>query len=110
MVFDEVDAGIGDRPPKWSPKIALVLPTSKSCVSPICRRLRPWLTDTWRSKSGERERTSTVVKILDDEAHLQEVTRMISGDNPTRAALDNAAEMIAAAHSFKEKWKNKAQA
>jgi len=112
MVFDEVDAGIGGQTAKMvAEKIALVAADKQVlCVTHLPQVAAMADRHLAVEKRVSGERTSTVVKILDDEAHLQEVTRMISGDNPTRAALDNAAEMIAAAHSFKEKWKNKAQA
>lgn len=112
MIFDEVDAGIGGQTAKMvAEKIALVAADKQVlCVTHLPQVAAMADRHLAVAKRVAGERTSTVVKILDNDAHLQEVTRMISGDTLTRAALDNAAEMIAAAHSCKEKWKNKAQA
>ncbi len=112
MIFDEVDAGIGGQTARMvAEKIAIVAADKQVlCVTHLPQVAAMADRHLAVEKKVVGERTHTVVKILDDGAHLQEVTRMISGDNPSRAALDNAAEMIAAARSGRERWKNKAQA
>ncbi len=112
MIFDEVDAGIGGQTARMvAEKIAIVAGDKQVlCVTHLPQVAAMADRHLAVEKKVAGERTHTEVMILDDSAHLQEVTRMISGDNPTRAALDNAAEMIASAQSYKEKWKNKAQA
>lgn len=110
MIFDEVDAGIGGQTARMvAEKIAIVAGDKQVlCVTHLPQVAAMADRHLAVEKRVAGERTHTVVQILDSEAHLREVTRMISGDNPTKAALDNAAEMIAAAQSGKEKWKNKA--
>ncbi len=112
MIFDEVDTGIGGQTARMvAEKIALVAGDKQVlCVTHLPQVAAMADRHLAVEKKVNVDRTITVVKILDDAAHLQEVTRMISGDNLTRAALDNAAEMITSAQSRKEIWKNKAQA
>lgn len=110
MIFDEVDAGIGGQTARMvAEKIAIVAGDKQVlCVTHLPQVAAMADRHLAVEKKMTGERTHTEVRILDDEEHLAEVTRMISGDNPTKAALDNAAEMIASARSRKEKWKNKA--
>jgi len=110
MIFDEVDAGIGGQTARMvAEKIAIVAGDKQVlCVTHLPQVAAMADRHLAVEKKMTGERTHTEVRILDDEEHLAEVTRMISGDNPTKAALDNAAEMIALARSRKEKWKNKA--
>ncbi|MDT8901081.1 DNA repair protein RecN [Anaeroselena agilis] len=112
MIFDEVDAGIGGQTARMvAEKIALVAGDKQVlCVTHLPQVAAMADRHLAVAKMVNGDRTNTVIRILDDDAHLQEVTRMISGDNITRAALDNAAEMITAAKYRKEIWKNKAQA
>lgn len=111
MIFDEVDAGIGGQTARMvAEKIALVAVGKQVlCVTHLPQVAAMADRHLAVEKRVAGERTQTVVNILDGQDHLREVTRMISGDNMTQAALDNAAEMINSARLSKEKWKNKAQ-
>ncbi|HMM21282.1 MAG TPA: DNA repair protein RecN [Selenomonadales bacterium] len=112
MVFDEIDAGISGQAARMvGEKIALVgADRQVLCITHLPQIAAMADHHLRVEKRVEGKRTTTLIQTLDDEERLREVTRMVSGDNITRLALDNAAEMIASAQLRKEKWKNKAQA
>lgn len=99
MVFDEVDTGVGGQTGQMvAEKIALVARNKQVlCVTHLPQIAAMADVHILVEKQIEGERTRTAVKILGMEDHKLEVTRMISGDSITPAALSNAAEMIAAA-------------
>ncbi len=105
MVFDEVDAGVGGQTAQMvAEKIALVSRDKQVlCVTHLPQIAAMADVHISVEKKIEDERTRTAVKILDRDDHQLEVTRMISGDNVTPAALRNAAEMIATARTKKKK-------
>ncbi|MDR3593018.1 MAG: DNA repair protein RecN [Negativicutes bacterium] len=105
MVFDEVDTGVGGQTAQMvAEKIALVSRDRQVlCVTHLPQIAAMADVHISVEKKVEGERTKTAVKILAGEDHQLEVTRMISGDNVTPAALRNAAEMIATAQSRKRK-------
>jgi len=45
-------------------------------------------------KEDEEDSTITHIKLLDDKERLREVARLLSGNEITRASLDNARELI----------------
>lgn len=112
MVFDEIDAGIGGQTALMvAEKIAMAAADKQVlCITHLPQIAAMADRHLSVEKKSAGERTTTIVRILDGDSRLEEVTRMVSGDNITRLALDNAREMIAAAQSKKEKWKNRAQA
>jgi len=61
-------------------------------------------------KQVEGKRTNTIITILSLEEQLLELTRMISGNEITQIAVDNAKEMLRAAAHKKKQWENKTQA
>jgi DNA repair protein RecN (Recombination protein N) len=105
MVFDEVDSGVGGQTGQMvGEKIALVSRGKQVlCITHLPQIAAMADCHLYVEKKIVGERTTTAVKLLNPEEHLVEVTRMISGDNVTKTALDNAAEMIAAAQQKKSK-------
>jgi len=105
MVFDEVDTGVGGQTAQMvAEKIALVSRDKQVlCITHLPQIAAMADYHISVEKIIEGERTKTAVKILGGEEHKMEVTRMISGDNVTPAALRNAAEMIATACTKKSK-------
>ncbi len=103
IVFDEVDTGvsgdvadmIGKLMSEIAAKIQVIaithLPQVAACAH---SHLLVYKTD-------EQDRTITRVTALDDEGHLREVARMLSGRDVDRAALDNARSLINQHKSFK---------
>ena len=110
MIFDEIDAGIGGQTAQMvAEKIALVaLEKQVICIthSPVIA----CMADSHISieKKLEDERTNTTIRLLTEQERLLEITRMISGNNPSQIAKDNAAEIMENAKRKKEKWKNNA--
>lgn len=103
IVFDEVDTGvsgdvadmIGKLMSEIAAKIQVIaithLPQVAACAH---SHLLVYKTD-------EQDRTITRVTALDDDGHLREVARMLSGRDVDRAALDNARSLINQHKSFK---------
>lgn len=112
MIFDEIDAGIGGQTGHMvAEKVAKVACARQVlCITHLpqiaCMADRHILI----KKQVERERTSTTITSLTKEEQLLELTRMISGNEITQIAVDNANQMLKSALIKKEKWKNKAQA
>jgi DNA repair protein RecN (Recombination protein N) len=110
MIFDEVDAGIGGQTAQMvADKIALVaLDKQVICItqSPAIACMAD--SHIFFEKKLEGERTSTTVRQLNSDERLLEITRMIFGNNYSKIAKENAAEIIENAKRKKEKWKNNA--
>lgn len=112
MIFDEIDTGIGGQTAQMvAEKIAMVAQGKQVlCITHLAQIAAMADHHLVVEKRVDGERTTTVIKSLDNEEQLLEIIRMIAGDNAGKAAQDNAAEMIAAAKLRKEKWKKEAQA
>jgi len=61
-------------------------------------------------KQVDGDRTNTVIRVLSKQEQLIELTRMISGDDITQIAVDNATQMFESADLKKEKLRRKIQA
>ncbi|MBP2653018.1 MAG: repair protein RecN [Firmicutes bacterium] len=109
MVFDEVDAGIGGQTAaKVAEKIAAVSQGKQVlCITHLPQIVAMADHHIYVTKNVDSERTTTIVSVLSDTARLEETARMLSGDNITPAALDNAKEMFDLAKTKKEKWKKR---
>jgi DNA repair protein RecN (Recombination protein N) len=105
MVFDEVDTGVGGQTAQMVAEKSALVSRGKQvlCVTHLPQIAAMADVHLFVEKKIEGERTKTAVKILSEEEHHLEVTRMISGDNITPVALGNAAEMISVAQSKKSK-------
>lgn len=112
MVFDEIDAGIGGQAGHMvAEKVAKVASTRQVlCITHLPQIACMADRHIYIKKQIEGERTNTVIQVLDKEEQLLEITRMISGTDITKIALDNARQMFDSAYRKKEKWENKAQA
>jgi DNA repair protein RecN (Recombination protein N) len=109
MVFDEVDAGVGGQTAQMvAEKIALVSRNKQVlCITHLPQIAAMADYHIYVEKTIQGDRTKTSVKILAVDEHLLEVTRMISGDNVTKVALQNASEMIDAAMLKKGKMESR---
>lgn len=110
MIFDEIDAGIGGQTAQMvAEKIALVaLEKQVICIthSPVIACMAD--SHIFIEKILEDKRTNTTIRLLTNKERLLEITRMISGNNFSQIAKDNAAEIMENAKRKKEKWKNNA--
>jgi DNA repair protein RecN (Recombination protein N) len=112
MVFDEIDAGIGGQAGHMvAEKVAKVACARQVlCITHLPQIACMADRHIYIKKQVEGERTNTVITVLTKEEQLLELTRMISGNEITQIALENANQIFESAVKKKEKWKNKAQA
>ena len=112
MVFDELDAGIGGRTAQMvAEKIAFVsLRHQILCITHLPQIAVMGDNHLYIEKITDGETTKTIVYKLDENARVMEISRMISGDDQSKATLENAINMIRDRKLKKENWKYKAQA
>jgi DNA repair protein RecN (Recombination protein N) len=96
LIFDEVDVGIGGRVAEIVGRMLRELGgAARCCASPICRRWRRRPTGNGRSPRkrarGRRPRRS---RVLDREARIGEIARMLGGEKITETTRRHAAEML----------------
>ena len=108
MVFDEIDAGIGGQAGHMvAGKVAKVACARQVlCITHLPQIACMADRHIYIKKQVDGERTNTVIKVLSKEEQLIELTRMISGNDITQIAVDNATQMFESAYLKKEKWKN----
>ncbi len=112
MVFDEIDAGIGGQAGHMvAEKVARVAAARQVlCITHLPQIACMADQHIYIKKQVEGKRTNTIITILSLEEQLLELTRMISGNEITQIALDNAKQMRRAAAYKKKQWENKIQA
>lgn len=110
MIFDEIDAGIGGQTAQMvAERIAMVACKKQVlCITHLPQIACMADRHIYIEKQVSGDRTNTILKILDQQDRLIELTRMITGSDITQLAVDNAAQMCESAQIKKEKWKNKA--
>ena len=103
MVFDEIDAGVGGHTArKVAEKIAQVARQKQVvCITHLPQIASMADQHIHIEKKPVGERTQTFVRVLPEEERLMELARMIGGDPITKAGLENAAEMVRVACSFR---------
>lgn len=112
MIFDEIDAGIGGQTAQMvAEKVALAACNKQVlCITHLPQMACMADGHFYITKVTERDRTYTTVHQLSADEQIMEITRMIAGKSITPIALENTAQLVAAAKIKKEIWKNKAQA
>ncbi|MPM18544.1 DNA repair protein RecN [bioreactor metagenome] len=112
VVFDEIDSGIGGQTAQMvGERIALVaLHKQVLCIthSPQIACMADNHLNIEKRVQIDRTKTE-IIKLNDDERKL-ELARMIAGSDLTKAAIENAEQMINAAKLKKEIWKKETQA
>ncbi len=103
LIFDEIDAGISGRT-AW--KVSEQLDTLARTHQVICITHLPQIAamadrHLCIEKSSTGENTITDIRVLQDEAGLQELARLLGSDELSEAAMSNAREMRAQAVAHK---------
>ena len=96
MVFDEVDTGVGGAVAGVVGRKLRNLATGQQvfCVTHL-PQVAAWAMQHIRvEKRIDNGRTSTLVTLLDEPGRVQEVARMLAGEQVSDAALQHATEMI----------------
>jgi DNA repair protein RecN (Recombination protein N) len=96
FVFDEIDAGIGGKV-AWAvgnrlsdlSKLKQIL-----CITHQAQIASKGDLNVYVTKVSSNKRTITDVKLLNSKEKVQEIARMISGDNISEAAIEQAHQMI----------------
>lgn len=102
LIFDEVDSGIGGR---TSEKVGKKLKSLSQkhqiiCITHLAQIAKYGTSQFLISKTVENQRTFTrIVPLTDDASRIQEIARMIGGNEITKATLDHAKEMLTQAAS-----------
>ena len=101
MVFDEVDAGIGGA---VAQTVGTQLRTLASRAQVLCvthhAQVASQAAQHWQvSKTARAGKTRSRVEVLDGDARIDELARMLGGARVTRRTRDHAAEMLAEAGS-----------
>lgn len=96
LIFDEIDTGVSG---KAAQKIGIKLrEISRSrqvlCVTHLSQIAVMADTHYMIEKHSEEERTVTQVHLLDFEGRVEEIARIMGGDNPSRLMLENAREEL----------------
>ncbi len=99
VVFDEIDAGIGGRVAEAVGAKLKELATGQQvlCVTHQAQVASKADDHFVVEKTMTKNRTSIVVRRLDDAERVEEIARMLAGEKITEAARENAREMIARA-------------
>ncbi len=107
MVFDEIDAGIGGQAGHMVAEKVLRVACARQvlCITHLPQIACMADRHIYIKKQVDGERTNTVIHVLSKPEQLIELTRMISGDDITKIAVDNATQMFESANSKKEKWR-----
>ncbi|MDE5817903.1 MAG: DNA repair protein RecN [Lachnospiraceae bacterium] len=104
MIFDEIDAGISGKT-AWlvSEKLgALARNSQVICITHLPQIAAMADTHFVIAKETKEGRTATRIHPVKEQALLEELARMLGGDQITEAALTNAAEMKRRAQEVKQ--------
>ena len=99
-VFDEIDAGIGGR---VAETVGLKLRSLAQDQQILCVTHQAQVASKADrhfvvEKRTEKKATVVTVRELDEKQRVEEVARMLAGENVSDAARENARELLAAAH------------
>jgi DNA repair protein RecN (Recombination protein N) len=105
LVFDEIDAGVGGRSlTAMARKLAnlshhyqVLMVTHAPAIASVASH------HYLISKEIEGERTVTRLRLLDFEERIQELARMLAGDNISQLTLEHARQML----SEGQQWQNR---
>lgn len=99
-IFDEIDTGVsGSAAQKIGKKLQEVSRNRQViCVTHLAPVAACGDTHLFIHKDVEEGRTYTRVDLLSEEERVREIARIVSGEDLTETALDNAREMLNLAH------------
>ena len=96
LIFDEIDAGISGKTAwKVSEKLGQLSKNHQIiCITHLPQIAAMADTHFKIEKMVENESTKTKIQQLDYEKHIQEIARMVGGDDISEAAVLNAKELV----------------
>ena len=98
MIFDEIDTGVSGE---VASRMGQIMSGMAKAHQLICITHSPQIAAKANQhyfvyKSDASDRTFTSMKLMGDEERLMEIAKMLSGDKPGKAAIENAKELITA--------------
>lgn len=98
IIFDEIDTGVSGEIAKKLAKMMVKMAENHQviAISHLPQIAAGGNAHYFVYKDNTSERTQSMVRQLDAKDRLEEIAKMIGGENPSEAALDNARELIAA--------------
>lgn len=108
MVFDEIDTGVGGATAKkMAEKIAVISVKGQVlCITHLPQIAVYADRHICIRKQGRNGRTVTDLTVLEDDDKIKELARMVSGNENSKAAYDNAVELLNEAEMIKMRLKN----
>nr|MBA2745082.1 DNA repair protein RecN [Flavisolibacter sp.] len=96
LIFDEIDTGISGEAAK---QVGVIMKALSSARQVICITHQPQIAGKADAhyfvyKEVKNDMVSTGVRLLNKDERIVAIARMLSGEKPTAAALENAREMI----------------
>ena len=96
LIFDEIDTGISGEAAR---QVGVIMQQLAKRRQVICITHQPQIAGRARShffvyKEKQRDRVRTGVRLLNTEERIEAIARMLGGDHPSAAALQNAREMV----------------
>jgi DNA repair protein RecN (Recombination protein N) len=96
MIFDEIDTGISGEAAR---QVGLIMKDLASSRQIICITHQPQIAGKANAhffvyKEIQHNAVKTNIRLLDPDERITAIARMLSGEKPTAAALENAREMI----------------
>lgn len=100
IIFDEIDTGVSGT---VAEKMARVMQEMALHCQVICITHLPQIAALGRThykvyKSDDETGTSTHITILDEDRRIMEIANMLSGEEMTQAAMDNARALLDSRH------------
>jgi DNA repair protein RecN (Recombination protein N) len=96
LLFDEIDAGISGEAAR---QVGMILKELSLSRQVICITHQPQIAGKGEShfyvyKESEGNAVHTKIRLLDPESRIIVIAKMISGEKPTPAAMENARELV----------------
>ena len=110
LIFDEIDAGISGRTAwKVSGQLDVLAPSHQViCITHLPQIAAMADRHFCIEKSSSGDNTITDIRALEEEEGMQELARLLGGDELSQAAMSNAGEMRAQAKELKDKHRREA--
>jgi DNA repair protein RecN (Recombination protein N) len=96
LIFDEIDTGISGEAAK---QVGAIMKELAAARQVICITHQPQIAGKANShflvyKAVKNDAVTTGVRLLDTDERIVAIAKMLSGERPTAAALENAREMV----------------
>jgi DNA repair protein RecN (Recombination protein N) len=96
LIFDEIDTGISGEAAR---QVGIILKSLSKKRQVICITHQPQIAGKADAhyfvyKEVKGEAIKTRIRLLDQDERITAIARMLSGEKPTAAALENAREMV----------------